>query len=92
MNRDRLELKNKQTHTFRSFIYKSPSHPVWPQTHYLSDVEQVDLQEEGCGAGGHLLGRAADGETQLTAERQLLAQLGLCRHRRQGRGEGGDIQ
>lgn len=34
---------------------------------YPSDIQQVDLQEEGGGAGGHLLGRAADGETQFTA-------------------------
>lgn len=32
---------------------------------YLSDIEQVDLQEEGCGAGSHFLGHAANGKTQL---------------------------
>lgn len=37
------------------------------QTRYLSDIKQVDLQEECRGAGSHLLGRATDGETQLTA-------------------------
>lgn len=36
-------------------------------THYLSDIEQVDLQEERGGAGSHLFGRAADGKTQLAA-------------------------
>lgn len=34
---------------------------------YLGDIEQVDLQEEGRGAGSHLLGRTTDGETQLAA-------------------------
>lgn len=37
------------------------------QCAYLSNVEQVDLQEESCGAGSHFLGRAADGKTQFAA-------------------------
>lgn len=34
---------------------------------YLSDVQQVDLQEEGGGARSHLLGRTTDGKAQLAA-------------------------
>lgn len=37
------------------------------QRAYLSNVEQVDLQEEARGAGSHFLGRAADGKTQFAA-------------------------
>ena len=39
----------------------------WLSKTYLSYVKQVDLQEEGCGAGSHLLGCASDGETEFTA-------------------------
>lgn len=45
--------------------YLTHSHCL--RTRYLSDIQQVDLQEEGRGAGCHLLGRAANGETQFTA-------------------------
>lgn len=51
----------KQTNTQRH------SHSLCHQIHYLSDIQQVDLQEERCGAGSHLLWSAANGETQLTA-------------------------
>lgn len=36
---------------------------------HLGNVQQVNLQEEGGGAGGNLFGDAADGETQLVAHR-----------------------
>ncbi len=51
------------------YSYRRAAHflILCPQTHYLSDVKQVDLQEEGSGAGSHLLGCAADGETHFTA-------------------------
>lgn len=68
-----IEVKNTHTHKTHTLIYSYTGathilpHSLCSRPHYLSDVKQVDLQEEGCGAGSHLLGRAADGETQLAA-------------------------
>lgn len=56
-----------KTHVLPINSYVGATHTFSFSLHYLSDIEQVDLQEEGCGAGSHLLGRAANGETQLTA-------------------------
>lgn len=57
-NTRRHKTPGQHAHTF---------HSLWPQTCYLGDIKQVDLQEEGGGAGGHLLGRATDGEAQFAA-------------------------
>lgn len=55
--------RRTQTHLSTQIL----SQALCSQTNYLSDIEQIDLQEEGGGAGSHLLGRATNSETQLTA-------------------------
>lgn len=34
---------------------------------YLGNIQQVDLQEEGRGAGSHLLRHATDGKAEFAA-------------------------
>lgn len=70
--RGQTGVKNTRWHTTHQLVYSfigttNNSHYPRYKTHYLSDVEQVDLQEEGRGAGSHLLGCSADGETELAA-------------------------